>query len=1368
MRPKTTVAIVLLFFLNAFSASFATIPVQNDVDLFFPEASETSARNSSCGTNSTLTDLSISMDASSYTQGSSAIATFYINCSVNGDYYDLYVSISGPSVQSYPGWNWTESNAYESFNSTIYTLTAGTFCVNASLYATPSGGNFHLVDTESHCFTVSSTSGGGGGSSTYVPNGSLAINGVSSSYSNASNVTAYFAHTNLDVGVTYGEMWHLTDTNGNVVQGYGVNQTWNATSSNYTSSSVLAGLSAGFYCITATLYTVYSNGTATILSTTTTCFTIAASTPTTSCGTNSTLTDLMIWMDASSYTQGDSATATYYINCTVVNGFYVLDVWTYGPSYQVYNGWNWTAYSAYESMNTTVSNLTSGTYCTNATLYYYPSSGGYQTADSESHCFTVSSTSSGGGGSSTYVPNGSLAIYGVSSNYSSGSNVTAFFDYTNLDVGVTYGEMWHLTDANGNVVQGYGVNQTWNATWSNTNSTAFFGNLSNGTYCITATLYTVYSNGTAVILDTNTTCFTIGSTTQTTGCGYDWNLASIIVSPNDYAFIPGEDHNATIYSSCSLFNENMVLRYNVTDTSSGQTLSYGSWQWVPISSSDFHYFENLNLAAGVYHVQVGLYHYDGAATYTLLDDTKYNFTVAQTPTVNETLDINLNGLNYSTGQSIVATMNATNLQLWSNYTIIWSLLDDNAFTVDSGNMTIDSFSSNDVTSQLLLTAGSNGTYCLDAELYDVNWNMVAQDDTCFNVGWNPPNNGGGNNNNSTGVGSSPSNPLMPVVNCSNIDWSMTTNISINDCLNNTNAFWFEFNQSGSIVWIDPVVAVGYDFVVYNGPAMTSVQIPTGYGDDVFDLYLYNGNGWYDTNIDINAGVTYTFQSPVERMSIRGIEAYEMLDPNDPTAFVAGITFANSGTVLMTMTPVTENYTMQGCGYDPAYTDLMIWTDYQTYQQGATTYADYYVNCSVNTKDYELHVFVYSTSGSSWSDYDVWNWTETDGYESIDDDWTNLAPDTYCINATLYMVSGGAYQFVDFEVTCFTVTGNNNGGGSGTPDPCGLNSSYTLIMSWSDAQTYNYGDNQNISFYVNCTRTGEAYTLEYYVYDITNTANYVASGSYSWTASGVWHSWSDDVYGLNPGDYCVLTNLYQAGNYLTDDGGINCFTVVGTTANTPPTLVATQQALIAYAGDPLDCYANGMVFNDPDNDPDNSNIEWYVNGNSVASGVQTILPAGSVSLGDTLYCEATAHDGITSGNTLQRHYYVVPSNNTAPTVSAITISPTSPEESDPLTCSYTYNDPENDPDASIVVWSINGVATTTQGTTLSSGYVAGDFVTCSVTAFDGSSLGNTGTGTVLVFSSGSSGGGSTPTIGVLGTLAVLCVAFVLVSRKEFEE
>ena len=242
MRPKTALAIAVLFFLNAFSASFATIPTQSDAELFFPEPSETSARNSSCGTNSTLTDLMVWTDATSYTQGASPTAYFVVNCSVNGDFYELTVTTSGPGWQNGDYWNWTESNAYESFNTTWNNLSAGTYCINATLYHLPSGGSWQVADSEYQCFTVTSTTGGGGGSSTYVPNGSLSIYGVSSNYSSGSNVTAFFDYTSLDVGVTYGEMWYLTDANGNIVQGYGVNQTWNATCLLYTSPSPRDGL----------------------------------------------------------------------------------------------------------------------------------------------------------------------------------------------------------------------------------------------------------------------------------------------------------------------------------------------------------------------------------------------------------------------------------------------------------------------------------------------------------------------------------------------------------------------------------------------------------------------------------------------------------------------------------------------------------------------------------------------------------------------------------------------------------------------------------------------------------------------------------------------------------------------------------------------------------------------------------------------------------------------------------------------------------------------------------------------------------------------------------------------------------------------
>ena len=49
MRNKTVYAIIAIFLIQAFSASLAVIPAQNDVDLFFPESSDTSARNNSSG-----------------------------------------------------------------------------------------------------------------------------------------------------------------------------------------------------------------------------------------------------------------------------------------------------------------------------------------------------------------------------------------------------------------------------------------------------------------------------------------------------------------------------------------------------------------------------------------------------------------------------------------------------------------------------------------------------------------------------------------------------------------------------------------------------------------------------------------------------------------------------------------------------------------------------------------------------------------------------------------------------------------------------------------------------------------------------------------------------------------------------------------------------------------------------------------------------------------------------------------------------------------------------------------------------------------------------------------------------------------------
>ena len=47
MRNKTVYAILAIFLIQALSASLAVIPNQSDTDLFFPESSDTSARNNS-------------------------------------------------------------------------------------------------------------------------------------------------------------------------------------------------------------------------------------------------------------------------------------------------------------------------------------------------------------------------------------------------------------------------------------------------------------------------------------------------------------------------------------------------------------------------------------------------------------------------------------------------------------------------------------------------------------------------------------------------------------------------------------------------------------------------------------------------------------------------------------------------------------------------------------------------------------------------------------------------------------------------------------------------------------------------------------------------------------------------------------------------------------------------------------------------------------------------------------------------------------------------------------------------------------------------------------------------------------------------
>lgn len=133
-------------------------------------------------------------------------------------------------------------------------------------------------------------------------------------------------------------------------------------------------------------------------------------------------------------------------------------------------------------------------------------------------------------------------------------------------------------------------------------------------------------------------------------------------------------------------------------------------------------------------------------------------------------------------------------------------------------------------------------------------------------------------------GSNPSNPLMPV---------------------QTQEGWnFEFGVVlDQQVFIDPIVAIGYDYIINLGPLFQTVLLPN-IGDGLYDLYLWDGLAWVFDQV-LTQGITHDFgPGGVGLFRILGIEISAGLDPNDPLAFVTGLTFAGAGTVNMSMNPIT--------------------------------------------------------------------------------------------------------------------------------------------------------------------------------------------------------------------------------------------------------------------------------------------------------------------------------------------------------------------------------------------------------------------------------------------------------------------------------
>jgi hypothetical protein len=119
-------------------------------------------------------------------------------------------------------------------------------------------------------------------------------------------------------------------------------------------------------------------------------------------------------------------------------------------------------------------------------------------------------------------------------------------------------------------------------------------------------------------------------------------------------------------------------------------------------------------------------------------------------------------------------------------------------------------------------------------------------------------------------------------------------------------FVFNFNVGdvSQRVFIDPFVAVGYNYVA-TGANFSSALFPTLGDGDGYEIYGWDGSDYTILLGTVADGGLYNFGvGGVSRFGLRDIEPGLGLDPDNPMAFVTGVTMTAAGNVTIVQTPIS--------------------------------------------------------------------------------------------------------------------------------------------------------------------------------------------------------------------------------------------------------------------------------------------------------------------------------------------------------------------------------------------------------------------------------------------------------------------------------
>jgi len=229
-----------------------------------------------------------------------------------------------------------------------------------------------------------------------------------------------------------------------------------------------------------------------------------------------------------------------------------------------------------------------------------------------------------------------------------------------------------------------------------------------------------------------------------------------------------------------------------------------------------------------------------------------------------------------------------------------------------------------------------------------------------------------------------------------------------------------------------------------------------------------------------------------------------------------------------------------------------------------------------------------------------------------------------------------------------------------------------------------------------------------------------------------YAWSTGSTSLGTGSTVTLSSSsVSRGDAVTCtatatdlDGGSGSDSTSVTVGNSAPSIASVSISPGSPSAlDTLSCSYSG--YSDPDGDADASTYGWTVGSSSAGSG-STL--SGAFARGDSVTCTVTPSDGTDAGTALSDTVTV---GNAAPSISAMSTSPSSVYTDDRIAVSVSSSDVDGDSVALSYAWTVDGAAVSTSSSLSGvSWFDKHQVVQVTVTPFDGTDTGTSVSSTAI--------------------------------------